>query len=116
MVVALIACAGLAVDGGRILAARRNASAIAAEAARRASQEIELVALTGGQPTLDPERAGPAARAVLARSGADGTVVVTADRVVVTARLRTALAVLGAFGVGPSAVSATRIATVAAGT
>ena len=110
VVAALIACAGLAVDGGRILGARREASALAAAAARRGSQELAWSDLAGGRAAIDPVRATAVAQAFLAQAGANGTVAASAQQVSVTVTLTESTVVLGAFGIGSKTVTATRSA------
>jgi Flp pilus assembly protein TadG len=110
IVAALVACAGLAVDGGRILAARRSASAIAAAAARRGSEELAFTDLAAGRATIDPARATAVAEAYVAQAGATGSVAATADEVTVTVTIRASTVVLGAFGIGSKSVTATRSA------
>ena len=84
VVAALVACSGLAVDGGRILAARREASGIAAAAARRGSQELAWSDAVTGRATIDPVRATAAARSAIGQSGATGAASATADEISVT--------------------------------
>jgi Flp pilus assembly protein TadG len=110
VVAALVACAGLAVDGGRILAARRDAAAVAAAAARRASQELAYPELAGGVAAIDPIRARTVAEAYLARAGASGSVTADPQRVSVTVTVTASSVVLGAFGIGSKSVTATRSA------
>src|SRR4051794_1792922 len=110
VVAALVACAGLAVDGGRILAGRRSASAIAAAAARRGSEELAFADLAGGRASIDPARATAVAEAYLAQAGASGSATATAVEVTVTVTLRASTVVLGAFGIGSRSVTATRSA------
>jgi Flp pilus assembly protein TadG len=110
IVAALVACAGLAVDGGRILAARREAAALAASAARRASQELAYPDLAGGRATIDPDRATAVAGAFLARAGATGVVAASPQQVSVTVTVTASTVVLGAFGIGSKSVTATRSA------
>src|SRR4051794_41859229 len=69
VVAALVACAGLAVDGGRILAARRSARAIAAAAARRGREELAFPDLAGGRAAIDPAPAAAGAEAGLPPAG-----------------------------------------------
>ena len=110
MVAALVACAGLAVDGGRILAARRDATAFAAAAARRGSQELAYADLADGRATIDPVRATAVAEAFLAQAGATGSVAATPQQVSVTVTVTASTVVLGAFGIGSKSVTATRSA------
>jgi Flp pilus assembly protein TadG len=115
LVAALIACAGLAVDGGRILAARREAAAIAAGAARRGSQELGRGDLATGRAAIDPDRAAAAAQAYVAQAGGRAAVDATPERVAVTVTINESTVLLGAFGVGPTTVTATRTAAPFAG-
>jgi Flp pilus assembly protein TadG len=110
VVACLLAGAGLAVDGGRILAARREASSLAAEAARRASQELAWSGLANGDAEIDPERAVAAAQAFVGQAGERALVRATPQRVSVTVTITESTVLLGAFGVGPKTVTATRSA------
>ena len=110
VVAALIACAGLAVDGGRILAARRDAAALAAAAARRGSQELAWSDLAAGRATIDPARARAVAETFLAQAGVAGSVAASAEQVSVTVTVTASTVVLGAFGIGSKSVTATRSA------
>jgi Flp pilus assembly protein TadG len=110
VVACLLAGAGLAVDGGRILAARREASSLAAEAARRASQELAWSGLANGDAVIDPERAVAAAQAFVGQAGERALVQATPQQVSVTVTITESTVLLGAFGVGPKTVTATRSA------
>ena len=81
MVPALLMAAGLVLDGGRQLQARRDAGAAAAEAARAAAQmsEDELYGRV-----LDPELAAARGQAQLAVIGRTGVVSVESNLVTVT--------------------------------
>jgi hypothetical protein len=82
---ALVMVAGMAYDGGQILAAHAGARADAAKAARAGAQELDLIALRStGEAILDPTRAQAAALAYLQRTGAVGTVTVEGPPVTVT--------------------------------
>jgi hypothetical protein len=115
IVAALVACSGLAVDGGRILAARREAAGIAAAAARRGSQELAWADAVTGRATIDAPRAIAAARSAVSQAGAAGTASATPDRVTVTVRIEEPTVILGWFGIGPRTVTATRVAAPFAG-
>ena len=115
IVAALIGCAGLAVDGGRILAARREAAGLAAAAARRASEELTWSELVTGHAAIDPDRAREVAVAFVARAGGRATVTATPDQVTVTVTMDQSTVVLDAFGIGTETVSATRTASPFAG-
>jgi Flp pilus assembly protein TadG len=115
IVVALLACSGLAVDGGRILAARREAAGIAAAAARRGSQELAWNDAVTGQATIDVTRATAAARSAVHQAGASGSASATPDRITVTVTIDEPTVILGWFGIGPRTVTATRAASPFAG-
>ena len=108
MTIALVACAGLVFDGGRLLGARLDAADHAENAARAGAQHV--TAIREGAWRLD----GPAARAgaldYLASVGMSGNVVVVGDEVTVTVSIHRKMALLGIVGVGDRTVSATRTA------
>lgn len=82
---ALVMVAGMAYDGGQILAAHAAARADAAKAARSGAQELDLTTLRStGEAILDLARAQSAAMAYLQRAGAIGTVTVDGPSVTVT--------------------------------
>jgi Flp pilus assembly protein TadG len=83
MVPALLAAAGLVLDGGRQLEARRDAAAAAAAAARAAAQMTDQEAY--GR-RLDPALAAARGQTRLAALGHTGTVVVAPALVTVTVR------------------------------
>jgi Flp pilus assembly protein TadG len=78
---ALIVCAGLALDGGRQLQARRDVNAAAASAARAAIQMTAPEAAHG----LDPGLAAARAETELGRRGVRGAATVSGSTVTVTA-------------------------------
>lgn len=83
--VALVMVAGMAYDGGQVLAAHASARSDAAKAARAGAQEIDLVVLRQtGESTLDPAAAEAAALAYLEEAGAVGTATVQGTTVTVT--------------------------------
>lgn len=108
LVAAFVACAALAVDGGRLVAARVVAADHAENAARAAAQE--LVGLRAGERRVDPVRARAQAFSYLAQHGVAGEVVVTPGSVTVTVVLEHHPTLLGLIGVGPRQVRATRTA------
>jgi Flp pilus assembly protein TadG len=104
--VALLLASGLVIDGGAILAARREAIATADTAARAGAQALEEGALRStGTPILDPAPAQAAARAHLAATGHTGDVVVEGTRVTVTVQITQPMQVLGLGGVGSKTVT-----------
>ena len=108
LTVALVMCAGLVFDGGRLVGARVTASDRAAGAARAGAQEIAVMA--DGSVVLDPTRATSRARAYLIANGVQGRVSVTGGQVTVTVEQRVPMTLLRVIGVGTRTVTATRSA------
>jgi hypothetical protein len=102
----LVACAGLVVDGGRIVGAKVSAADHAENAARAGAQEI--VSLRTGAWGLDPARATGTANAYLASHGVSGTVTVVGNRITVTVHATVSTTLLALVGVSSKSVSATR--------
>jgi Flp pilus assembly protein TadG len=116
LTVALVLCAGLVLDGGRLLAERRRISDIADGAARAGAQAIDLDTLrAAGANIVDPVAATDAARAYLDGEGADGEVIVRGDTVIVTVTGTTPMLILSLAGVNPRHVSATESARIVRG-
>lgn len=103
----MLLAGGLAIDGGNILAAKREAAAAADVAARAGAQALDTERLRAGAgPVLDPQAATAAARSALAAGGHEGSVTVHGPRVTVTVQITTSLYVLGLAGLGSRTVSA----------
>jgi Flp pilus assembly protein TadG len=81
MVPALLAAAGLVLDGGRQLEARRSAHGAAQSAARAAAQGSDDEVISGA---IDPGLAIARAQAELALHGASGSATLVDGRIVVT--------------------------------
>ena len=82
---ALVLVAGMAYDGGQVIAAHNAARNDAERAARAGAQQIDLDHLRAtNEPRLDPVAAEAAAVAYLQRSGATGTATVTDASITVT--------------------------------
>ncbi len=106
IVFALIAVAGLVVDGGSQLAADRECSLVAAEAARAASDKGAAARAGGATPdTSEMQAAGDAV--IAAHAPMTGVVVVTGHEAVAETHLRTATTFLTLFGIGGLDSSAT---------
>lgn len=106
--VALIAVFGLVVDGGLILASRRQAYNAGDAAARVGAQAVDESALRAGRPlVLDAAEARQRATEYLTALGLDGVVDVVGDRISVTVTTERSLSVLGFTGLGPVSVKAT---------
>jgi Flp pilus assembly protein TadG len=100
MVSALLVAVGLVVDGGAKLRAVQQATAVAGEAARAASQEVNVAGVqTTGTARLDTAAARSAARETLAEAGVEGSVTVATGRVSVTAKVSRPTVFLSLLGV-----------------
>ena len=108
MTVALIACAGLTFDGGRLLGARLDAADHAENAARAGAQHV--TAIRDGHWRLDGPKARAGALDYLASVGVPGDAVVVGDDVTVTVSVHRRMVLLGLGGVGDRTVTATRTA------
>lgn len=107
LTLALMMVAGLVYDGGRILAARRQAHDVADNAARAGAQAVDVDALRAGAPVeLDPLAAQVAAEDHLALTGHVGEVSVTGDSVEVTVTITTSMVLLQLAGVPERTVTA----------
>lgn len=109
LIVVFVACAGLVLDGGRLVGARSKAAGLALAAARDGVQEVHR--LREGLIVLDIPAAERRAHAYLETAGAVGSVVATEDTVTVTVSIGVAPLLLGAIGVGSRTVRVTRTAT-----
>jgi Flp pilus assembly protein TadG len=106
VMVALLVLAGLTVDGGYALAARRRAVDEANGAARAGAQALALADYRAtGTYRLNPAAATAAARAYLAPTGHDATVTVAGDRIRVEVRFSQPMVLLRIVGVDRLAVS-----------
>jgi Flp pilus assembly protein TadG len=111
MTVTVLLCAGLVIDGSRILAARRQAADVAAGAARAGAQAVSVDELRAtNRHVLDPGRARDAAYAYLELTGRPGTVEVAADTVTVHVEITTPMVILGVAGIVERTVTGTESA------
>ena len=109
---ALLAMAGLVLDGGLTLAAKVRAIDDAQAAARAGAQAIDIPLYRAtGQIALDPAQAVADAEHYLTASGQTGTVAVAGDQVTVTVRLTQPTQILSIVGVDTMGVSGTGTAT-----
>lgn len=103
---ALLLAAGLVIDGGGIVAARREAIGEASAAARAGAQALNTDKLrSSGAHELDRSAARAAARTFLAQDGRDGDVGVNGSAVTVTVRIRHPMFVLGIAGLRATTVT-----------
>ena len=114
LVIAVVAASGLVIDGGRLLSARRDASNVAAAAARTAAQELDVSRLeTGNDVTLDPTDATAVAREILTRQGyapADTTITIDGATVRIEIRDVVPLTLLAFTGLRSRTVTGTATA------
>ncbi|MEO6125548.1 MAG: pilus assembly protein TadG-related protein [Ilumatobacteraceae bacterium] len=104
---AVLACAGLVIDGARVVGAKVEAADHAENAARAGAQEIIA---RDGVVTLDVPKARQRASAYLASVGAHGSVEVTPAGISVTVSESVDTTLLSLVGVDTRSVSATRSA------
>jgi hypothetical protein len=105
---AMIVAAGLVLDGGRLLSARRQAGDIAGNAARAGAQAVDEHQLRSGRAIVDPVDGADAVAAYLAGTPATGTARIAQDAVSVTVRLPVRMLLLGAVGMDGTTVTAAR--------
>ena len=109
---ALLAMAGLVLDGGLALAAKVQAIDAAQAAARAGAQAIDIPTYRAtGQITLDAAQATADAQAFLAAAGEHGTVTVAGETVDVTVTITQPTQILSVVGVDQLTVSGAGSAT-----
>jgi Flp pilus assembly protein TadG len=106
MAVALVACAGLVVDGGRLVAGRTEAADHAENAARAGAQEA--ADLRGETWQINPAAAQGAAESYLASQGVVGSVSVNGRTITVTVTVTKSMTLLGVVGASSRQVTASR--------
>ena len=117
--VAMMAMAGLVIDGGAAIAARARAADLAEQAARAGADALSSSSLRGQGPAdlrVDPVAARTAADRVLALGGATGEVTISGLDVSVTAHVPRQAVVLTTVGINDLTGTATATATVLHGT
>lgn len=105
--VALLAVAGLVIDGGYALGAKREAMNSAEQAARVGSDALSESALRSGRARVNPGQAIAAAQSYLHRVGTTGSVAINGGTVTVTVSTHQRTAILSAVGVTSIPVKAT---------
>jgi Putative Flp pilus-assembly TadE/G-like len=101
----MILAAGLAFDGSRVLAARREAVDVANQAARAGAQAVSAGKLRAGAVGIDPNAAVGAAEAFLAATSHRGSASVTGDEVVVMVSMNVRLPLLAMAGLSTTTVT-----------
>ena len=104
-----IACAGLALDGGRLVAAKVELGDDAENAARVGAQEI--TSFRSGNPTIDKPRASDAITRYLAEHNVAGEMSINENQVTVRVTRLVRMTLLSLFGVTAKIVTAQRTAT-----
>lgn len=104
----VMCCAGLVIDGARIVGAKVTASDHAENAARVGAQQV--VALRSSDWVVDSARAKRSANGYLTSHGVTGVVVVAGDRITVTVQATVSTTLLRLVGVSSKTVHATRSA------
>ena len=108
--VALLTVAGLVIDGGYALGAKREAMNDAEQAARAGADALDQGELRDGTVQVDPGKAVTAAQTYLNSIGANGTVNVNGGEVTVTVTTQQDTKILSAVGVNSIPVKATATA------
>lgn len=92
---ALVMVAGMAYDGGQVIAAQARARSDAAKAARAGAQQIDVTHLRStGDTVLASSEAAGAALAYLRRAGSAGTVSVDGASITVTVSISQPMRIL----------------------
>lgn len=106
-VATLLTLVTLISDGAERMQSGRQATRVAGEAARTASQEMTGSLIVGGAPKVDTAAGAAAARSYLRQAGVDGTVVVDGETVTVTVSVTPDLAFYSAVAGDPVTGEAT---------
>ncbi|MEK7293291.1 MAG: Tad domain-containing protein [Actinomycetota bacterium] len=109
LVMTFVACAGLAVDGGRLVAAKIELGDHAENAARAGAQEI--TSLRSGSPTIDESRAVRAVEEYLSIQGIEGDAYIENNSVTVNVSRSLPMTLLSLFGMTTKTLTANRSAT-----
>lgn len=106
LVMTFIVCAGLGVDGGRLIAARLTLADHAENAARSAAQE--LTSLRSGSPKIDQQAAYQSAMRYMSENNLSGKVVTSPESVTVTVVQNVEMTLLRLFGAQDHLLAVTR--------
>jgi len=108
LMMTFVVCAGLGVDGGRLVANRLDLADHAENAARVGAQE--LTDLRTGEPTIDENLARYSASNYLAANELDGEVSTTFNSVTVTVNRDVEMSLLKLFGARSHQITVKRTA------
>ena len=106
LLMTFIVCAGLGVDGGRLVAVRLTLADHAENAARLAAQE--LTSLRTGSPKIDQQAAHRLALRYLNDNNLTGDISTSANSVSVTVSQTVEMSILQLFGARDHLISVTR--------
>ena len=109
LMMTFVVCAGLGVDGGRLVASRLELADHAENAARVGAQE--LTDLRTGDPTIDESQARHSASNYLVAYDLDGKVATTSNSVSVTVNREIEMTLLKLFGATNHLLTVTRTVT-----
>jgi Flp pilus assembly protein TadG len=109
LMMTFVVCAGLGVDGGRLVASRLELADHAENAARVGAQE--LTDLRSGDPTIDESQARHSVSSYLAAYDLDGKVATTSNSVSVTVTREIDMTLLKLFGATNHLLTVTRTVT-----
>ena len=109
LMMTFVVCAGLGVDGGRLVASRLELADHAENAARVGAQE--LTDLRTGGPTIDESQARHSASSYLTAYDLDGKVATTSNSVSVTVNREIDMTLLKLFGATNHLLTVTRTVT-----
>jgi hypothetical protein len=101
----MLLAAGLAHDGSRVLAARREAVDVADQAARAGVQAVDLGAARAGRVDVDAASAVAEADRFVQAAGYQGSAAWTGDRLRVTVTIPVDLPLLSAAGMSSTTVT-----------
>jgi len=108
LLMTFVICAGLGVDGGRLVAARLEMADLAENAARIGAQE--LFDFRSGEPKLDHSLARNSVSGFLSDDADQAEVTVLGSQVAVTIRRDIEMTLLKLFGVRSHRLTVTRVA------
>lgn len=111
LAIGTLALGGLVIDGGYVMAAKREAARTAEQAARVASDQLDLDSVRTGGSDVNSSAAAAAARSYIASAGESGTVAINGDEVTVTVTKRHDTILLSAFGRSSFTVRSSATAT-----
>lgn len=106
LLMTFIACAGLGVDGGRLVSVRLTLADHAENAARLAAQE--LTSLRTGSPKIDQQGSHRLAMRYLNDNNLNGDISTSANSVSVTVSQTVEMSILRLFGARDHLISVTR--------